>query len=128
MTVEEFGERLAAALPPGAVRPNLGKGTTTIKGYKKGRAIYFRANSRFSVAYADLLESYQQFQGQRVSTRDLRAYRPSVFDSQARQPAGHSCHCTFLFLALLELGLAEDLQGNGKPFSPFSVKFLPDPG
>lgn len=126
MTVEEFGERLAAALPPGAVRPNLGKGTTTIKGYRRGQVIYHRGNSRFSVTYANLLESYQQFQGQRVSTRDLRAYRPHVFDSQAR-PAGYSCHCTFLFTALLELGLAEDLQGNGKPFSPFSVKFLPDP-
>lgn len=126
MTVEEFGERLAAALPPGAVRPNLGKGTTTIKGYRRGQVIYQRANSRFSVACADLLDSYQRFQGQRVSCNDLRDYRPHIFDNRAR-PSGHSCHATFLLIALLELGLAEDLQGSGKPKNPFSVQFLPSP-
>ena len=115
-----------SALPPGAVRPNLGKGTTTIRGYKRGEVIYYRGKSRFSLPCADLLAAYQQFQGQRVSSKDLSAYQPHIYDSHAR-PAGHPCHATFLFIALLELGLAKDLQGTGKPFSPFSVQVLPAP-
>lgn len=117
----EFGEFRASMvnmLPPGTVLANPGGGTTTIKRYSGGKVAYQRGKSTIRVAIKDLFSAYSQFKGTTVSAPELRRYAPHVFDSAAR-PAGHSCNCTFLFMALRELGMAGPIQGEGKSGNPF---------
>jgi hypothetical protein len=81
---------------------------------------YRRGKSRFKVKLQDLYDATDHFSGCRVTTSDIKAFRPQVFDSQAR-PAGHSCHISLLFSILLLLGIAEELQGRGVRGAPYSV-------
>ena len=121
--VHEFHRRMVANLPPGTVLRNLGRGTTTIKGYSAGKVSYVRGKSTIRVAIRDLFSAYSSFRGSRVRTRDLRLHAPMVFDSSAR-PAGHSCNCTFLFMVLYQLGMASAIEGRGTRADPFSTTFL----
>ena len=38
------------------------------------------------------------------------------FDSAARDPAGHSCNCTFAFMLLERAGLADGIVKRGRRF------------
>jgi type IV secretory pathway TraG/TraD family ATPase VirD4 len=67
-----------------------------------------------------LFDAYALYRGRRVSTTELRAFRPVVFDSAAR-PAGHSCNCTIFFLLLERMGVVEGIQGKGVCGNPFYV-------
>lgn len=118
-----FQKRMIANLPPGTVLRNLGCGTTTIKGYSSGKVSYVRGKSTFRVAIGDLFSAYSSFRGTRVRSRDLRLYAPIVFDSAAR-PAGHSCNCSFLFMVLRQLGMADRIEGRGTRTDPFSTTFV----
>lgn len=101
---------------------NPGGGITKIKGYSRGRVAYIRGKSTFWVGIEDLFSTYIDFLGMQVSSRDLREYRPNVFDSSAR-PAGHSCNCSFLFMVLGQLKLADPIRGEGKTGKPFYTTF-----
>ena len=83
---------------------------------------YTRGHSTMRVALTDLYETWSSFRGRRVSSTDLRAFRPHVFDSSAR-PSGHSCNVGLLFSLLIELRLADDLRGAGVRGNPFSIEF-----
>ena len=123
LTFDEFRFQLKHLLPSGAVLKNPGAGTTTIKGYSIRNIRYVRGKSTISVSFAALFAAYTQFRGKQVSSRDLKDYAPAVFDSLAR-PAGHSCNCTFLFMALSRIGLADGIRGEGKAHRPYHTTFL----
>ena len=119
MTLDEFRTRMKKSLPPGTVLQNPGGGTRTIKSYsdRNGSGV-----STIGVAVEALLAVYQHFHGVQVTSRDLKVHAPAVFDSSAR-PAGHSCNCTFLFMVLERLGLADPIQGDGVSGRPFYTTF-----
>lgn len=99
---------------------NPGGGTSRIVAYSDTNVSYIRGSSRIAVAFTDLYAAYSSFKGKHVSSSDLRAFRPSVFDSAARR-AGHSCNCTFLFCILNELNLSGPISGSGVRGNPYSV-------
>ena len=120
--IGEFQASMVKNLPPGTVLDNPGGGKTTIKRYSDGKVQYVRGSSSIRVAVRDLFSAYSNYRGVRVSSRDLRVYAPQVFDSTAR-PAGHSCNCTFLFMVLLQLSMADPIEGEGKAHRPFYTTF-----
>ena len=73
-----------------------------------------------SIKYASLLLAYETFRGKRVSSVELQALWPEVYDSAAR-PAGHNCHSTFLMRVLEELSLSGPIEGEGRAGRPFYV-------
>lgn len=110
-----FRERIEENIAVGDVLPNPGGGTSTIvriedKGvrYRRGKSIMFL---RWDIFY----QAYRQFCGRFVNTGDLRALDNS-FDSAARDPAGHSCNCTFAFMLLERAGLADGIVKRGRRF------------
>lgn len=120
MTFEEFKGRLLTEVSPCTVFQNPGGGTSRIKSITDERLSYVRGVSTISVRLLDLYSAYRHFAGTRVSSSDLRAFLPSVFDSKAR-PAGHSCNCTFLFELLGHVGLANSRSGSGTRGAPYSM-------
>jgi hypothetical protein len=107
-------------LPGGTVLFNPGGGTTEVVRNTGDVIRYRRGKSTIRVLVSDLYDAYAAFQGRSVSSTELKAFRPSVFNSSAR-PAGHDCNCTFLFLLLREIGKAGDVEGSGKRGDPFCV-------
>ena len=118
ITLDEFRTRMENSLPPGTVIKKPGGGTREIKSYSERNVAYSGGPSTIRVAVEALFAAYAHFHGIQVSSRDLKAYAPAVFDSSAR-PAGHSCNCTFLFTALERLGLAGPIKGEGVSGKPF---------
>ncbi len=121
MEFDTFVSAIRRDFPVGTAFDNPGGGTSTVTGFTESHISYRRGKSRISVSLRDLYEAYSNFVGQDVTTSNLRAFRPAVFDSSAR-PAGHSCNCTFLFGVLEVLGLSGPINGAGVGGSPFSVK------
>lgn len=121
MDFDTFVTAIRRALPVGATFNNPGGGSSTVTGYTESHVSYRRGKSTISTSLLDLFEAYSHFIGHDVTTSDLRAFRPTVFDSSAR-PAGHSCNCTFLFRALEVLSLSGPINGAGVRGNPFSVK------
>ena len=120
MNLELFASRIRSAVSVGTVFENPGGGTSTVLKITDTVITYRRGKSTISVSLEDLFTAYASFQGQQVSSSELKAFTPSVFDSQAR-PAGHSCNATFLFLILRRIGVAGDLGGNGIKGDPYFV-------
>ena len=118
MEYSEFRTQMMKNLPVGLVLPNPGGGTSEIKKYIKDAVVYQRGDSDIRVSIADLYDAYKAFHGKRVDSTDLRRLAPSVFDSER---GGHSCNCTFLFMALQRMGIVDRVQGEGKSGSPFWV-------
>ena len=120
MKFEDFKALFEKALPIGVVLSNPGGGNTTIISYAANSVSYKRGNSIMRPSLRALFDAYDRHRGQVVSSSDLKRESPEVFDSSAR-PAGHSCNCTFLFLALKRMGLAGELSGKGVRGSPFAI-------
>lgn len=118
MTRKDFVDRLRSGSSEGTVLQNPGGGTTTIIWYDDERLCYQRGGSRFYVSLDDLFRAYSTFQGSHVTTRKLKDFAPSVFDSTA---GGHNCNATVLLLALNRMGLGSPLWGSGRRGSPFGV-------
>ena len=121
LSVEEFVKRAHAAFPVGYAFANLGRGTTRIEAHSSGHVWYRRGSSTIRVPWGALYAAYAAFAGKRMSSADLREFRPHVFDSLAR-PAGHSCNCTFLIQLLMGMGLVDGgIQGRGVRGDPYAV-------
>lgn len=123
MEYTEFKQKMITSLPVGTVLTNPGGGTSTIEAYSYDKVRYRRGASSMHVRFQDLFAAYQRFQGGNVSSADLGAFMPSVFDSHAR-PAGHSCNCTFFYMALQRMGIVSKINGRGVGGNPFYV-FIP---
>lgn len=123
MTLNQFTAAIKAAFPVGAVIENPGGGTSTISRYSDASVSYVRGQSTIAVGFSELYEAYSKFKGKQVTSTELRAFNPSVFDSDAR-PAGHSCNCTFLFSVLEKLKLSSPIRGSGIRGKPYAVTVL----
>lgn len=119
---DEFVRRMRVSLPQGLTMSNPGGGTTTVLSIDESRLCYRRGRSRFCVGLAELYEAFTQHAGKTMSTTDLKASAPAVFDSRH---GGHNCHCTVLLLALQRMGLAPGIWGKGRAGAPFGVTTLP---
>jgi hypothetical protein len=92
----DFYRRFAAALPVGTMHQNLGGGTTEIiANTVNGKLIYQRGASRMYVSFRDLYAAYRGFQGQTVSSTDLRdllySTRPTSSSSRRSFVAQLNC-------------------------------------
>ena len=118
----EFIRRARAAMPIGCEFPNLGGGTTRIERHHADHVHYRRKNSTIRVDWDALYAAYVRFAGGRVSSTELREFRPEVFDSAAR-PAGHSCNCTFFMQLCMAMGLVNgDVDGRGIKGKPYAIR------
>jgi hypothetical protein len=115
---DSFARELRVGLPEGTVLNNPGRGTTTVVWCDEERLCYQRGQSRFYVRLSDLHNAYSRHIGKNMTTVDLKAFAPHVFDSSAK---GHNCNATVLMLALREMGLASQIFGRGQRGSPFGV-------
>jgi len=118
MEYQQFYDQLLISLPIGTILNNPGGGTTKISSYTKDNLAYVRGKSKIRVSIHDLYSAYSRFNGQVVTSTELRAYLPRVFDSKVN---GHSCNCTVLFMALKQMGLTGSIKGTGKRGDPFKV-------
>jgi hypothetical protein len=128
MTFDEFASRFRAQLPVGLVLENPGSGTSNVMAYSGNRVCYKRGDSRLYVGLDDLYNAYRHFAGRSVTTSDLKDFAPSIFDSAKRDESskrGHNCHATFLFLALRQMGIVDEILGTGRSGNPFSVTIPP---
>jgi len=115
-----FKSKFEGAVPVGSLLTNPGGGTSEVLSYASDHVAYKRGNSRIRASLSDFHASFLKFAGSRVTSSDLKSFKPSVYDSSAR-PAGHPCNCTFLFLGLHRMGFASEIEGSGVRGSPFSV-------
>ena len=121
----DFHHRLVAALPPGTILQNPGGGTTEILNYTASdNLVYLRGRTRIYVSIRELFVAYQLFQGQMVSSADLRDFAPKIFDSKQ---SGHSCNCTVLFMVLRAMGLVDRIEGRGVAGYPYRVNLRGQP-
>ena len=118
MDYDTFVE-LIVRLPEELIMDNpSGRGMSTIIWCDGKRVCYKRGDLRMYVDFHHLYEIYRRYSGRTVTTNDLRTMNPSVFDSKQN---GHSCHCTFLFMALRQMGVVSEIYGSGRTGNPFGV-------
>ena len=120
ITTLQIRDRLEERVPAGTILDNPGRGNSKIKAYGPEKLSYVRGTSTMYLAYSDIADVYESFKGKKVSSIDLKAFRPQVFDSSAR-PAGHSCNCTMVFMLLEKLDLSGSVEGAGVRGNPFSA-------
>ncbi len=121
MDFDEFKRKIKAAIPVDTIMDNPGGGTSTIISVSDDKISYMRGSSTIYVSFQDIYDAYSKYRGQKVTSSDLKVYRPSVFDPAAK-PAGHSCNCTFLFLLISRIGEANGIQGAGVRGNPYFVE------
>jgi len=121
MDFQEFKTRINTDIPVDTILDNPGGGTSTITSVSDDKISYMRGGSTIYVSFQELYDAYSKYRGQKVTSSNLKVYRPSVFDSAAK-PSGHSCNCTFLFLLLSRIGEANGIQGAGVRGNPYFVE------
>jgi len=119
MNQDAFSLALVSSLPVGTVLENPGGGTSEVVVSGPDRICYKRQNTRMCIQISLLFDVYERYRGRAVSSNELRELVPKVFDSKR---SGHSCHCTFLFMAFQRIGLAGEIFGEGKRGSPFGIQ------
>lgn len=121
MNKDDFIQKICKNVKVDDVLRNPGGGTSKIININKERIQYQRGKTKnFYLKFDDMYAALQQFPDG-FSSKDLKGFRPDVFDTHAR-PAGHDCNCTFLMLILEEIGLVEKIEGTGKRGHPFYVE------
>jgi hypothetical protein len=121
MNFELFVSSIRNAAPVGFVLKNPSRGISEILETTDTKISYRRGKSKITISFDNLFKAYSSFQGQRVTSSDLKKFLPSIFDSQAR-PAGHSCNSTFLFTLLQHIGASGSIMGNGRKGDVFFVQ------
>lgn len=119
MNYQDFIENTKKVLSAKQTFQNPGGGTSIIVSVSDV-VRYKRKNSTIAAPLEVFFKAYLHFKGKRCSSKDLKAFDSSIFDSSAR-PAGHSCNCTFFFMLLNELKLSSEIKGKGVAGSPFYV-------
>lgn len=115
MDSADFRQRIRESVAVGDVLPNPGGGTSTITKIEDKGVRYRRGKSGMLLKWDILYRVWREFCGRYVDTGDLKAFDHS-FDSAARNPSGHSCHCTFTFMLLERAGLADGIVKQGRRF------------
>lgn len=91
MEYQQFFDEIKQKLPPSTVLKNPGRGTSTVKSYTETQMVYKRGNSIIYFEVRAFHDAYIEFSGKKVTTNDLKGYKPKVFDVKSN---GHSCNCT----------------------------------
>jgi hypothetical protein len=120
MDFSEFVSAFHEQIKVGSIFQNPKKGDSTVISVKNGIVKYNRKKYSFSISIEVLYQSYSSFIGRKMSTNDLKAYKPEIFDTKAR-PAGHDCNTTFLLCVLVQMNLAKSVDGKGVSGDPFFV-------
>lgn len=118
-----FKNLIKLKVPAGIVLKNPCKETSTVLSYTDKGIYYRRGKSRIFLTFEDCYETFDQFKDQRVTTLDLKVFRPHIYDSKAEKP-GHSCNCTMVFLLFKKAGLASIIQGKGVRGNPFYLELF----
>lgn len=121
MTYDEFDAKFLETIPLGIIFQNPKKGVSEVCSNQNGVVSYRRASSKLSISRKSLFDVFTEFQGKRMSSSELKARWPAIFDPSAR-PAGHSCHVTFLFLVLKKMEICSDIKGKGVRGNSFFVE------
>ncbi len=121
MDLEQFKREIETKIKAGAILDNPGKGTSVITKLSANGISYKRGRSIIYISFQDFFDTLKHFIGNRVTSSDLKSFRPSVFDSKAKRP-GHSCNCTFLFMVLKKLGISSEIGGQGIKGDPYFVE------
>ncbi len=87
MNFKQFKNQIQKSIPQGTKLDNPGGGSSIVSSYTNDKISYMRGKSPFYVLFRDLFDAYLHFKGRRVTTSDLKAYEPSIFDSAARPAA-----------------------------------------
>jgi len=122
MNIDQFKHKIKQAIQVGTTLDNPGRGTSTVKALSDHGISYLRGRSVIYFSFQDIFDTFEHFNGGKVTSNDLKSYRPIVFDSEAN---GHSCNCTFLFMLLKEMGVASEIGGHGVKGSPYFVGIFP---
>ncbi|CAN7692470.1 hypothetical protein [Duganella sp. LjRoot269] len=120
MNIDTFSSRLLEAVTTGTIFQNPGGGTSEVLSIRNDKVRYKRGDSTITISIEDLFSAFAAFRGKEMSSSELKAFSPSVFDSEAR-PAGHNCNATFLFLVLLRMAVVTEIKGQGVRGEPFFV-------
>ena len=118
MNARDFASKLQATFRAGQVMNNPGGSTSIILSIGEDRIVYQRGRSRFYISIDTLYSTYSRFMGSNVTTAELKLFWPEIFDPRHN---GHSCHWTFLFMVLKELGIVQAIRGRGVAGDPFNV-------
>ena len=122
MTKKEFETAISKSVQKGQVFRNPLRGVSTVVEIDFTRVWYKRGKSIISLTIDDMYKAYAKFAGKDASSSDLRVFNPELYDSKQ---GGHSCHCSFLFLVLIAMGLVKGIQGGGVRGNPFWVHIKP---
>ncbi|MBV5303873.1 MAG: hypothetical protein JZU70_06705 [Chlorobium sp.] len=120
MDFSEFVLAFHEQIKVGSIFRNPKKGDSTVMSVKNGKVRYKREESNFYISIEVLYQAYSTFIGRKMSTKDLKAYKPEIFD-QNGTPPGHGCNTTFLLCVLVEMNLARSIEGKGVSGDPFFV-------
>jgi hypothetical protein len=121
MTFDEFSLKLGSAVTPGMIFVNPGGGTSEVVSLDNGKISYRRKSLTITITIRSLYDAFFVFRNSRISSPDLKARWPAIFDPRAR-PAGHSCNVTFLFLCLKKMGIVSEILGKGVRGNPYYVE------
>jgi len=122
MNIDQFKHKIKLAIQVGTIFDNPGKGTSTVTALSDRRVSYLRGRSVIHFSFQDIFDVFEYFNGGKVTSNDLKSYRPIVFDSKAN---GHSCNCTFLFMLFGKMEIASEIGGQGVKGKPYFVDIFP---
>jgi len=117
MDKDTFIEMLRNAHLEGLVFENIHKGSISIISTSKDRIHYHRGKDTLSLKYSHLYKAWKNFRGDTVTSKALKRWKPATFDSRAHPRAGHDCNCGLFVLLMEHLGLASDVNRDGRHYS-----------
>ena len=122
MNIDQFKHKIKLAVQVGTIFDNPGKGTSAVTALSDHGISYVRGRSVIHFSFQDIFDAFEYFNWGRVTSNDLKSYRPTVFDSKAND---HSCNCTFLFMLLRKIGIVSEISGQGVEGKPYFVDIFP---
>jgi len=117
MDKDSFITLLRNSTPEGTVFENSHKHSLTIISTSKDRLHYSRGKNTRSLKFSQLYKTWQQFRGEQVTSDQLKAWKPALYDSNALPRAGHDSNCGLFMLLMEQLGLACELERKGRTYS-----------
>jgi hypothetical protein len=95
---------------PGVILENpVGDSYKIIKYVDKVKIVYQSNHSEINVSLEDLYDTYKNFRGRSISSTDLIAHAPGVFDSGR---GGDAYNCTFFFMLLKAAGIIDKIENQ----------------
>lgn len=108
-------EAIIKAFNEGYVFEYSGKIIAVVESINAERIVYKCGKLCIALKMCDLETTYNRYKGKLCHAEDLKQYNPVIFDTKKN---GYSCSCTFFFMLLQHLGLAE-IFGEGVKGNPF---------